>query len=98
MLRVQARADRDGPVTGHRIYVSGHRFYALAHDVATIATTVMVALILWLLLSPEQCMSIDAAHMPQATVTELTGTGWFGDPTDGEERLFSPACRIGGGR
>jgi hypothetical protein len=41
------------------------------------------------------CCPVDVANAPQEKVNRLRNTGYWGDPTDGMEALYSPDCTHG---
>jgi hypothetical protein len=38
------------------------------------------------------CASVDATSITKETAGELRSEGWYPNPTDGYERLYSPGC------
>ena len=42
----------------------------------------------------EACRTLEVGEStPQSHVDALMRQGWYGDPTDGVERLYAPSCR-----
>ena len=39
-----------------------------------------------------ECVAVDAMALPELAVADLVAVGWFGDPLDGAEWLYSPGC------
>ncbi len=40
------------------------------------------------------CTSVDAEALPETTVEALLAEGFYADPADGAERLYSKGCRV----
>ena len=40
----------------------------------------------------ERCQSIDAERVSVEKLETLRDEGWYSDPTDGKEALYSPGC------
>ncbi len=43
-----------------------------------------------------ECLSADWGSVSAPLWDRFLARGWYGDPTDGAERLYSPACLFGG--
>lgn len=43
---------------------------------------------------PEHCVAVYVDTMPDEAVRDLLYVGWFSDPTDGGEILYSPECIV----
>lgn len=43
--------------------------------------------------SQQGCYTLDAYSVTEQTVDALILEGWYGDPNDNAERLYSPACK-----
>lgn len=41
---------------------------------------------------PADCGSVAAADYTDDQIAALISQGWYGDPTDQEERLYAPSC------
>ncbi len=48
------------------------------------------------LLTAPSCTSVDAETITKETVEALRASGWYSDPADGKEQLYSPGCRTRG--
>lgn len=72
----------------------------LQHVIALIGAVVVAFMLGWTgheeFNPPERhgCTSFDAETLTDSEVRGLLHAGWFGDPTDGEERVYSPDCEV----
>jgi hypothetical protein len=60
--------------------------------VVVVILAVLVAMLFAALTTPPRCQSVDAEKISSEKVEALRAEGWFPDPTDGHERLYSPGC------
>lgn len=63
--------------------------------ILVLVLAVLVAMLFAALTTPgeaERCSWINAEKVSVETVERLREAGWYPDPTDGEERLYSPGC------
>jgi hypothetical protein len=68
--------------------VCGATAFVIALVIAFIAASLFV-----LLRTPgAPCETVDATTITRETATKLRTEGWYADPTDDKEQLYSPGC------
>ena len=65
---------------------------ASAFVIALIVASLAAALFVMLRTPGTPCETIEAESITRETVTELRSEGWYADPADDYERLYSPGC------
>ncbi len=61
--------------------------------ILVIVIAALTAMLFAMLTSPgTPCASVDATSITKETAGELRSEGWYPNPTDGYERLYSPGC------
>ncbi len=60
--------------------------------ILVLVLAVLVAMLFAALTTPPRCQSIDAEKVSVGKLEALRGEGWYSDPTDGKEALYSPGC------
>ncbi len=65
--------------------------------ILVLALAALVAMLFFALTTPgeaERCSWVNAEEVSVETVERLREAGWYPDPADGREALYSPSCVV----